>query len=290
MGGNPAWMRTGGWPKKAPMYKEYYQLREEPFSITPDPRFLYLTAQHQEAMNHLLYGIRQKKGFTCLTGEVGTGKTTLCRALLRQLGDDCYTALIMNPFLTETQLLRAIVEEFGIEAKRSDRLGLLRALNTFLLQANTDGRTAVLIIDEAQDMTVSCLELVRLLSNLETDSQKLLQIILLGQPELRTKLGRPDLRQLAQRITVRFHLSEMDQRDTEQYLAHRLAVAGVSSQQPSVRFDPSAVSEIYRYSQGTPRLVNAISDKALLAGYVHQAACIDGRLVEMAAADLKGTR
>lgn len=272
------------------MYKEYYQLREEPFSITPDPRFLYLTAQHQEAMNHLLYGIRQKKGFTCLTGEVGTGKTTLCRALLRQLGDDCYTALIMNPFLTETQLMRAIVEEFGIQAKRSDRLGLLRALNAFLLQANTDGRTAVLIIDEAQDMTVSCLELVRLLSNLETDSQKLLQIILLGQPELRTKLGRPDLRQLAQRITVRFHLSEMDQRDTEQYLAHRLAVAGVSSQQPSVRFDPSAVSEIYRYSQGTPRLVNAISDKALLAGYVHQAACIDGRLVEMAAADLKGTR
>lgn len=271
------------------MYKEYYQLREEPFSITPDPRFIYFTAQHQEALNHLLYGIRERKGFTCLTGEVGTGKTTLCRALLRQLGDDCHTALILNPVLTETQILRAIVEEFGISSRRNDRLGLLKALNDFLLRVNTEGRNAVVIIDEAQDMSVAALELVRLLSNLETDSQKLLQIVLLGQPELRAKLLRPNLRQLAQRITVRFHLSEMDERDTRQYLTHRLAVAGVRSDQPSVWFDSSAVSEIYRYSRGTPRLVNAISDKALLAGYVHQTGCIDGRLVELAAAELKGT-
>ncbi len=269
------------------MYKDYFQLREEPFSITPDPRFLYLTDQHQEAMNHLVYGIRQRKGFTCLTGEVGTGKTTLCRALLRQLGDDCCTALILNPMLTETQLLRAIVEEFGIHCGRGDRLGLTKALNEFLLKVNAAGKNAVLIVDEAQDMSVACLEQVRLLSNLETDSQKLLQIILLGQPELRLKLARPDLRQLAQRITVRFHLGEMNERDTEQYLNHRLGVAGVSAQDPRVWFDPSAVSEIYRYSRGTPRLVNAISDKALLAGYVHQTGKIDRQLVELAVSDLK---
>jgi general secretion pathway protein A len=267
------------------MYKDYFHLREEPFSITPDPRFLYFTDQHQEAMNHLVYGIRQRKGFTCLTGEVGTGKTTLCRALLRQLGEDCATALILNPMLTETQLLRAIVEEFGVHTCRNDRLGLTRALNDFLLKVNTAGRNAVLIIDEAQDMSVPCLEQVRLLSNLETDSQKLLQIVLLGQPELRAKLARPDLRQLAQRITVRFHLGEMTERDTEQYLNHRLGVAGNGL--ATAWFDRSAVSEIFRYSRGTPRLINAIGDKALLAGYVHQTGRIDRQLVELAVSELQ---
>ena len=269
------------------MYQRYFRLREEPFNITPDPRFLYLTAQHREALNHLLYGIRQRKGFICLTGEVGTGKTTLCRALLRQLGDGFHTALILNPVLTETQLLRAVVTEFGIKTGRRDRLGYRTLLNDFLLAVNAAGQDAVLIIDEAQNLTVAGLEQVRLLSNLETERQKLLQICLLGQPELRKKLAKPELRQLAQRITVRFHLDRMDQRDTEAYLLHRLAVAAESPETLAVRFDPAAISEIYRFSHGTPRLVNAIGDKALLAGYVYQTGLIDGHLARMAAAELE---
>ena len=269
------------------MYKQYFQLREEPFNITPDPRFLYLTAQHQEALNHLLYGIRQRKGFICLTGEVGTGKTTLCRAMLRELGDSFHTALILNPVLTDTQLLRAVVAEFGIKTGRRDRLGYLTLLNDFLLKTSAAGRDAVLIIDEAQDMTINGLELVRLLSNLETERQKLLQICLLGQPELRRKLAKPELRQLAQRITVRFHLNRMDERDTEAYLLHRLAVAAERPEAPAVHFDPGAINEIYRFSRGTPRLINAIGDKALLAGYVYQTGLIDGRLAKLAAAELE---
>jgi len=269
------------------MYKDYFRFREEPFNITPDPRFLFLTGRHREALEHLLYGIRQRKGFICLTGEVGTGKTTLCRTLLGRLGPRFHTALILNPVLTQTQMLRAIVDEFGIVSKRLDRLGYLNLLNRFLLQVNNNGRDAVLIIDEAQDMSAEDLEMVRLLSNLETERQKLLQIVLVGQPELRRKLARPNLRQLAQRITVRYHLGQMDRDETEQYLQHRLRVAHGNGIAPVVRFDAGAVKEIYRFSQGTPRLVNAIGDKALLAGYVHRTGLINRRLAKKAAADLK---
>jgi general secretion pathway protein A len=270
------------------MYKEYFRLREEPFNITPDPRFLYLTAQHREALDHLLYGIRQRKGFIALTGEVGTGKTTLCRALLRELGPQFHTALILNPTLTDTQLLGAVLQEFGVEVKARDRFGRLNLLNAFLLKVNAAGEDAVLIIDEAQDMSVEGLEQVRLLSNLETDRDKLLQICLLGQPELRDKLARPDLRQLAQRITVRYHLNRLGQEDTGHYLRHRLAMAAEDPQAQTVRFDPEAVGEIFRFSQGTPRLINAIGDKALLAGYVYQTGDIDRRLARIAAAELEG--
>jgi len=269
------------------MYKDYFRFREEPFNITPDPRFLFLTGRHREALEHLLYGIRQRKGFICLTGEVGTGKTTLCRSLLGRLDPCFHTALILNPVLTQTQLLRAIVEEFGIASKRRDRLGYLNLLNRFLLQVNADGKDAVLIIDEAQDMTTEGLEMVRLLSNLETERQKLLQIVLVGQPELKRKLARRDLRQLAQRITVRYHLGQMDRHETEQYLHHRLQVARGGGVAPVVRFDAGAVKVIHRFSQGTPRLVNAISDKALLAGYVHRTGMINRRLARLAAAELK---
>ena len=270
------------------MYKEYYQLREEPFNITPDPRFLYLTDKHREALNHMLFGIRQRKGFICLTGEVGTGKTTLCRTLLGQLGPRHATALILNPVLTQTQLLRAVVDEFGIETKRRDRLGYLKLLNEYLLEVNSSGRDAVLIIDEAQDMPKATLEMTRLLSNLETESQKLLQIVLVGQPELRAKLARPSLRQLAQRITIRFHLGTMTRHDTAEYIRHRLAVAGAAeSARHQLRFDPGAIREIFRYSRGTPRLINAVGDKALLAGYVHRTGTIDRRVVRLAVQELK---
>ena len=270
------------------MYKDYFQLKGEPFNLTPDPRYLYLSARHREALDHLLYGITQRKGFIRLTGEVGTGKTTLCRALLKELGDTCQTALILNPMLTETQMIRAIVEEFGISTKRKDRLGYLQLLNEFLLRVNSYGQDAVVIIDEAQDMTIQCLEMVRLLGNLETERQKLLQIVLVGQPELRTTLNNPALRQLSQRIAVRYHLKTMSADDTAGYIRHRLKVAGQDdSDHNAVRFDYGAVREIFRYSNGTPRMINAISDKALLAGYVYRTTTIDRGLVQAALKELK---
>jgi len=269
------------------MYKEYYHLSECPFNITPDPRFLYMTGQHREALNHLLYGIRERKGFICVTGEVGTGKTTICRAMLAELKENFHTALILNPMLTETQLLRAIIDEFGIETKCRDRFGYIKLLYEFLLRINSQGRDAVLIIDEAQDMSTNCLEMTRLLSNLETDRQKLLQICLLGQPELRDRLEKPKLRQLAQRITVRYHLQPMSRDETEGYLRHRLAVAGRSQGTSAILFDRGAVKEIFRYSRGTPRLINAIGDKALLAAYVNRTSQIGRRIVKAAVGELR---
>ena len=269
------------------MYREFYGLKEEPFSITPDPRFLYLTDQHREALNHVLYGIRERKGFITLTGEVGTGKTTLCRAVLRELGPQCRTALILNPTLDSTEMIHAVLEEFGVDepTESSNRLGYLRQLNKFLLRVNSDGRDAVLIVDEVQDMPEETLEMIRLLSNLETERQKLLQIVLVGQPEFREMLRRPSLRQLNQRITVRFHLKRMDQADTADYLRHRLQIAGADDWPV---FDRKALREIYRYSSGTPRLVNALGDKSLLAGYVYQTGRINRKMVRLAARELSG--
>ncbi len=270
------------------MYRDYYRLQEDPFNITPDPRFLLLTKQHREAINHMLFGIRQRKGFICLTGEVGAGKTVLCRALLSVLPTKCRTALILNPMLTETQLLQATLSEFGITTKRRGRLDYLNLLNQFLLEVNSAGGDAVLIIDESQDMPDKTLEMARLLSNLETEQHKLLQIVLVGQPEFRDKLARPKFRQLAQRITVRYHLKPLSREDTERYIQHRLSVAGGNEANAKiVRFDAGAVKEIYRYSRGTPRLINAISDKAMLAGYVYQTGCIDRKIVRRAIRELK---
>ncbi|MHC4718437.1 MAG: ExeA family protein [Planctomycetota bacterium] len=266
------------------MYLDYYKLTERPFNLTPDPKFLYMTEQHRTALNHLLYGIDQRKGFIVLTGEVGTGKSTLCRTLLAALDGECHTALILNPMLTGTQLLRAIVEEFGIECRRRDRLGYLRLLNRFLLEVNHAGRNAVLIIDEAQDMSFGLLEMTRLLSNLETDSAKLLQIVLAGQPELREKLRSPSLRQLDQRITVRYHLREMDLAETAEYIRYRLRIAGGGRR---LRFDRAAVQAVHEHSGGTPRLINAIGDKALLAGYVRRTRRINGKVVAEAIRDMK---
>ena len=270
------------------MYKDFYHLKEEPFNITPDPRFLFLTAGHREALNHLLYGIRRRKGFICLTGEVGAGKTTLCRALLYRLPSRCHTALILNPILTETQFLKAALEEFGVSTKRADRLECLNRFNKYLLEINSMGHDAVLIIDEAQAMPPKTLEMARLLSNLETERQKLLQIVLVGQPELREKLRKPRFRQLAQRITVQYHLRKLSREETEGYLRFRLSVAGANQKEDNlIRFDAAAVREIYRYSDGTPRLINAVGDKALLAGYVHGTGHIDRRIIRRAVRELK---
>jgi len=248
------------------MYLDFYGFREPPFSLTPDPRFLFLSERHREALEHLLYGIRERKGFIQITGEVGAGKTTLCRAALERLGPTVRTALILNPVLSSPQLLRTILVELGIEPPgRADRAVYLEQLNEFLLGQVPLGHDVVLIIDEAQDLSAELLEQVRLLSNLETDRQKLIQIVLLGQPELKAMLDDPQLRQLRQRITVRYHLPPLDRGETELYVNWRMQVAG-SNGRPT--FTPWALRRIHRFTRGIPRLINAVCDTALLAGYV----------------------
>lgn len=266
------------------MYLKFYNLTEHPFDVTPNPKFLYLTPQHATAINHLQFAILRGCGFALLTGEVGTGKTTICRRLISQFDERFSTALVLNPNLTATQLLRAIAVEFGIPEPPRDRFGCIQALNRFLLQANATGKTCVLIIDEAQVMSIELLETVRLLSNLETNSRKLLQIILVGQPELRKKLFTPALRQLAQRITVRYHLAPISRAETAEYLKHRLKIAGADG---TIHLTEDAIDEIFGNSGGTPRLINAISDRALLAGYVNGTTRIDKNIVRLAIHDLK---
>ncbi|HVT58110.1 MAG TPA: AAA family ATPase [Thermoanaerobaculia bacterium] len=247
------------------MYNEYYGFREPPFNITPDPRFLFFSDRHREAFNHILFGIRERKGFIQLTGEVGAGKTTVCRAILEELGPSYRTALILNPCMTSTQLLRAILAEYGLQSSKADRVAYLSALNQFLLDELAAGNDVVLIIDEAQDLDHELLEQVRLLSNLETDQRKLLQIVLIGQPELRDKLEARGLRQLRQRITVRYHLAPLTRLETDYYIQHRLRVAGGNG---LPNFSRWAIRGVYRYSRGIPRLINAVCDKALLCGFV----------------------
>jgi general secretion pathway protein A len=267
------------------VYLEYYGLKEPPFNITPNPRFLFFSAKHREAFNHLLYGIRERKGFVQLTGEVGAGKTTLCRALLDQLGENFSTALILNPVLDADQLIKAVAMELGLQVKGMDRLEAVAEINRFLLQQIEHGKDTVLIIDEAQDLTRELLEQVRLLSNLETDERKLLQIILMGQPELRDRLNEHSLRQLRQRITVRYHLNPLKHPEVGQYIHHRLQVSGANG---APYFTMPAVWRIFRYSHGIPRLINAVCDKCLLAGYVQQRDKIDYRMVGRAVRELEG--
>jgi general secretion pathway protein A len=267
------------------VYLEYYGLSEPPFDITPNPRFLFFSAKHREAFNHLLFGIRERKGFVQLTGEVGAGKTTLCRSLLTQLGKAFETALILNPVLDADQLIKAIAMEFGLNVKGLDRLETVAALNEFLLGLADRGKDAVLIIDEAQDLTNDLLEQVRLLSNLETYDRKLLQIVLMGQPELRDRLNAYELRQLRQRITVRFHLNPLTRAEVGQYIQHRLTISGAKG---APYFSGAALWRIHRYSGGVPRLVNAVADKALLAGYVQQREKIDFQMVGLAIRELEG--
>lgn len=264
---------------------DYYGLSGAPFDITPNPRFLFYSAKHREAYNHLLYGIRERKGFIQLTGEVGAGKTTLCRALLENLDARYATALILNPVMSAEELVKTVAMEFGLPVHGLDRLDIIGVINNFLLQQVERGRESVLIIDEAQDLTDELLEQVRLLSNLETDDRKLLQIVLMGQPELRDRLNDPRLRQLRQRITVRYHLLPLNRNEVSQYVQHRLHVCGGNG---TPCFTRPALWRVYQYSRGIPRLVNAICDKALLAGFVAQLEQIDFRLVGRAVRELEG--
>ena len=267
------------------MYLDYYGLTEPPFDITPNPRFLFYGAKHREAYNYLLYGIRERKGFVQMTGEVGAGKTTLCRAMLEQLDRRYATALILNPIMSAEELVKAIALEFGLPVHGLDRLDILAVINNFLLHQVEQGKETVLIIDEAQDLTDDLLEQVRLLSNLETDNRKLLQIILFGQPELRERLNHHRLRQLRQRITVRYHLSPLNRQEVMAYVRHRLHVSGGNG---TPYFTRPALWRVYRYSRGIPRLVNAVCDKALLAGFVKQQKRIDYRMVGEAVRELEG--
>jgi general secretion pathway protein A len=267
------------------MYEQFYGFYESPFNITPDPRFLFLSSKHREALDHLLFGIQQRKGFIQITGEVGTGKTTICRALLEELGPSYKTALILNPCMTGPQMLRTILTELKQKLPRNDRVAWLEALNRFLLDQVHEGNDVVLVIDEAQDLSPDLMEQVRLLSNLETDQQKLLQIVLIGQPELREMLDARALRQLRQRITVRYHLKPLSLDETNEYIQHRLEVAG-SNGKPT--FTGWAMRRIHAYSKGVPRLVNAICDKTLLCGYVLGADNLTGRHVGRAIRELEG--
>jgi general secretion pathway protein A len=266
------------------MYTSYFGLTEKPFSITPDPRFLYLSERHAEALAHLQYGVLEGGGFIQLTGEVGTGKTTVTRSLLGRLPDTVELAAILNPQVDLTGFLRTVCHEFSLPADTQDHKALLDALNRHLLDCHAAGRRAVLVIDEAQNLDRAVLEQIRLLTNLETETAKLLQIILIGQPELRETLARPDLRQLAQRITGRYHLDPLSAKETADYVRHRLDVAGATQD----IFSPAALREVHRCAGGIPRLVNVICDRALLGAWSRMERRVEPALVRRAAREVRG--
>jgi general secretion pathway protein A len=267
------------------MYREFFGLKEKPFNITSDPNFLFLSRVHKEAFAHLLYGIKERKGFLEITGEIGAGKTTLCRALLGQLDKNTKSAFIFNSTLPELQLLQAILEDYGIIVNRRNKVSLLKQLNSFLIEELTRGNNVVLIIDEAQNLKPSILEEIRMLSNLETDKEKLFQIILVGQPELKNKLASPGLKQLRQRISVRFHITPLEKDEVPDYINHRLTVAGSQGQ---INFDRDAVDRIYIHSGGIPRLINTICDKSMLTAYVVGTRTITLAIVERSIHEMEG--
>ena len=271
------------------MYCEFFGFNEKPFTITPNPNFIYLSGIHREAFAHLLYGIDSHTGFIALTGEVGTGKTTVLRTLLSQLSPEKYSsALIFNPCLSRGQLLANICEEFGIKPSKKTGFAYLEALNRYLLEQNSCGRTVVLVIDEAQNLKPEVLEQIRLISNLETVQDKLIQIILAGQPELDELLSRHDLRQLSQRITVRCRLTPMDLYDTGDYINHRLKISG--SRIPGL-FSDGAVKKIFRFSKGIPRLINVASEQALLLAWTNESLVVTpdiaAEVIKQVAADTR---
>jgi len=273
------------------MYEPYYGFAEKPFSLTPDPRYLYRSESHADAFELLQYAIERREGFVVITGDIGTGKTTLCRALLEQTGNKTLTALVLNPFVSEEDLLRTILQDLGVISRGEQRVGgrqpskqdLINTLNDFLLSLIPLGAHAVLIVDEAQNLPLAILEQIRILSNLETDKEKLLQIILVGQLNLVPLLRSPELRQLDQRVSIRYQLTPLTDEESGAYIAHRLAIANGAR---SVVFTPAAVKAVYDYSGGIPRLINMLCDRALLGGYSAQTTRIDEPLVRAAAEGL----
>lgn len=251
------------------MYQSFYGFKEMPFNITPDPKFLYLSPTHQEALQHLKYGVQEKKGFIVLVGEVGCGKTTLCRRFLNEIDSSHFdTALILNPRVTETQMLKSILTELGETKIARSQVDLVAQINRVLLERIERGRDIVLIIDEAQNLSFAVLEQIRLLSNLETDKQKLLQIVLMGQPELKEVLAREELRQLRQRILVHYELNPLSLTDMQHYIQHRLTLAGSVGRPMFTRW---ALKAIHRNSKGIPRVVNNLCDKAMLSAFIREA-------------------
>jgi general secretion pathway protein A len=269
------------------MYTLYYGFHEKPFALSPDPRFLFLSGSHREVLGHLVYGIEQGEGFMAITGEVGTGKTTLCRTLLQRIGSDTEVAFLFNPTLTPLELLKAVNGEFGLSTFGDSRPELTDVLNAFLVEQRSEDRRVLLIVDEAQNLSTETLEQLRLLSNLETETSKLLQIVLLGQPELDAKLQARDLRQLRQRISVWSQLGPLDAGETREYVRHRLRVAG-ALERPI--FTDAALRLVHQRTGGVPRLINLLCDRALLAGYADQKAQIGRRIVRQAVAELRPSR
>jgi general secretion pathway protein A len=271
------------------MYLRFFGLNEKPFAITPDPRYLYLSERHAEALAHLLYGVNEAGGFIQLTGEVGTGKTTVVRTLLSRVPHHADVAVILNPRVTPVEFLLTICEELGLgiaDADRDSVKQMVDALNRRLLSAHAEGRRIIVIVDEAQNLSAEVLEQVRLLTNLETPTQKLLQIILIGQPELRELLDRTELRQLAQRITGRYHLEPLSREETLGYVRHRLRVAGAAED----IFTPSALAEVHRLAAGVPRVINVTCDRALLGAYTQETRKVTSSLVRLAAGEVYGRR
>ncbi len=270
------------------MYEEYFGFVEKPFSLTPDPKYLYRSESHASAFELLQYAIRRREGFIAITGDIGTGKTTLCRALLETIDRNTFTALVLNPFLSEEDLLKLVLQDFGVVSRERVKQGhlngiskqeLIDALYDFLLSLLPLRGTAVLIIDEAQNLPLKVLEQLRILSNLETDKEKLLQILLVGQIELQALLRTPELRQLDQRISIRYELKPLTRRETASYIAHRLTVAGGGG---SLVFDPAALDLIYKWSGGIPRLVNLICDRALFGAFAAQSGHVTRDIVSRA--------
>jgi general secretion pathway protein A len=274
------------------MYEDFYGFVEKPFSLTPDPKYLYKSESHANAFDLLQYGIRRREGFIVVTGDIGTGKTTLCRALLDQLDSRTFTALVLNPFIAEDDLLRQILQDFGIVSREDMRRGrlagvsrqeLIQTLNDFLLSLLPLRAKALLIIDEAQNLPRPILEFIRMLSNLETDKEKLLQIVMVGQLNLRDVLRSPELRQLDQRVSIRYELRPLTAEETAAYVAHRLTIAGGGS---VVSFMPKALQSVYKYSDGIPRVINLLCDRGLLAAYSERAMRVTPEMVRKGAGSL----